>query len=86
MWTTVKGKGGSEMEKRKDDRDLKKSIDEATDDPHEANKTSEDQQAAELQVGEEGERADPNRFEPDPKASETKHATHIKSKDMEQEP
>ena len=55
------------MEKRRDDRDAKKSIDEATGDPWEANKDGFDQQAAELQVGEEDERANPDRFEPDPK-------------------
>ena len=58
------------MEKRSDDRDAQKSHDEATDDPWEANKPDSDagQQAAELQVGEEDERANPSRFEPDPKA------------------
>jgi hypothetical protein len=61
MWTIIKGKGSTEMEKRKDDRDAKKSIDEATDDPREANKSDESEQAAELQVGEEDERADLNR-------------------------
>ena len=55
------------MEKRKDDRDRKKSIDEATEDPRQANKSNEGEQAAELQVGEEGERDDPNRFAPDSK-------------------
>ncbi|HKS39309.1 MAG TPA: hypothetical protein VJX74_01760 [Blastocatellia bacterium] len=74
------------MEKRTDDRDAKKSIDEATDDPREANKSNEGEQAAELQVGEEGERDDPNRFEPDSKEAETKHVTHIESKDIAQEP
>ena len=74
------------MEKRKDDRDRKKSIDEATDDPREANKMNEGEQAAELQVGEEDERADTNRFEPDSKEAEIKHATHNESKDTMQEP
>jgi len=74
------------MEKRKDDRDRKKSIDEATEDPRQANKSNEGEQAAELQVGEEGERDDPNRFAPDSKEAEIKHATHSESKDTEQEP
>ena len=74
------------MEKRKDDRDQKKSIDEATEDPREANKSNEGEQAAELQVGEEGERDDLNRFKPDSKEAEIKHATHIESKDTAQEP
>ena len=74
------------MEKRKDDRDRKKSMDEATDDPREANKSNEGEQAAELQVGEEDERADLNRFEPDSKESEIKQITHSESKDTAQEP
>lgn len=74
------------MEKRKDDRDAKKSIDEATEDPRQANKSNEGEQAAELQVGEEDERDSPNRFEPDSKESETKHATHSESKDTVDEP
>jgi len=53
------------MEKRRDDRDARKTYDEATDNPREANKTDESQQAAELQVGEAGEREDTTRFEPD---------------------
>ena len=58
------------MEKRQDDRDSKKSRDRATEDPHEADKTGDQQgqQAAELQVGEEKERENLSRFEPDPKA------------------
>jgi hypothetical protein len=74
------------MDKRKDDRDAKKSIDEATDDPREANKSNEGEQAAELQVGEEGERADLNRFEPDLKEAKIEHITHNESKDTAQEP
>jgi hypothetical protein len=70
------------MEKRKDDRDAKKSMDEATDDPREANKSAEGEQAAELQVGEEGERTDPNRFEPDSKETEIKQV----NKDVHREP
>ncbi|HVG22220.1 MAG TPA: hypothetical protein VNI02_24500 [Blastocatellia bacterium] len=53
------------MSKRKDDRDADKSYDKATEDPWEAQKTDESQQAAELQVGEERERGVPSRFEPD---------------------
>ena len=56
------------MSKRKDDRDADKSYDKTTDDPWEAQKTDESEQAAELQVGEERERATPSRFEPDPVA------------------
>jgi hypothetical protein len=56
------------VDKRKDDRDAAKSIDEVTDDPWEANKTNESQQPAELQVDPEGEREDLSRFEPDPKS------------------
>jgi hypothetical protein len=74
------------MEKRKDDRDAKKSIDEATDDPREANKSSEGEQAAELQVGEEDERADTNRFEPDSKEAGIKHVSRSENKDLAQEP
>jgi hypothetical protein len=79
------------MEKRKDDRDAKKSLDEATDDPREANKDGADQQAAELQTDERGERNDPNRFAPDP-ASEKQRAdtapsdTRPVSKDEVKEP
>jgi hypothetical protein len=53
------------MSKRTDDRDAKKSLDEATDDPREANKDGTDQQAAELQTDERGERDNPRRFAPD---------------------
>jgi hypothetical protein len=58
------------MEKRQDDRDSKKSHGQATEDPREANKAGDEQgqQAAELQVGEERERENLSRFEPDPKA------------------
>jgi hypothetical protein len=56
------------VEKRKDDRDARKSIDETTDDPWEANKTNESQQPAELQVDPDREREDLSRFEPDPQA------------------
>ena len=49
------------MEKRRDDRDARKS-DELEEDP---NPTDESQQAAELQVGEEGERENLSRFQPD---------------------
>jgi hypothetical protein len=59
--------GRPKVDKRRDDRDAQKSLDRATDDPREANKTDESQQAAELQVGAEGERQDPARFEPDQK-------------------
>ncbi|HEX8089629.1 MAG TPA: hypothetical protein VF762_12280 [Blastocatellia bacterium] len=58
------------MSKRKDDRDANKSYDKATEDPWEAQKTDESQQAAELQVGEERERTQPSRFEPDPVAGQ----------------
>ncbi len=54
------------MSKRHDDRDSKKSLDEATDNPWEANKDGADQQAAELQTGARGERDNPDRFAPDP--------------------
>ena len=60
------------MEKRRDDRDAKKSINEATDNPREANKSDESEQAAELQVGEEDERENLNRFEPDSKEANIK--------------
>ncbi|HKY03585.1 MAG TPA: hypothetical protein VJQ56_01780 [Blastocatellia bacterium] len=50
------------MEKRHDDRDAEKA------DDRKANERDENQQAAELQVGEEDERANPSRFEPDPEA------------------
>jgi hypothetical protein len=56
------------MSTRKDDRDAKKSVDEATDDPWEANKDGFDQQAAELQTDAQGERENPSRFAPDPAA------------------
>ncbi|HKQ07219.1 MAG TPA: hypothetical protein VJ464_18990 [Blastocatellia bacterium] len=54
------------MSKRTDDRDARKSLDEATDNPWEANKDGMDQQAAELQTDEQGERENPRRFAPDP--------------------
>lgn len=54
------------MSERKDDRDAKKSLDEATDNPWDANKDGFDQQPAELQTDDEGERDNPNRFAPDP--------------------
>jgi hypothetical protein len=63
-----RGVRGIKMSKRKDDRDADKSYDKATDDPWEAQETGGSEQAAELQVGEEGERATPSRFEPDPEA------------------
>ena len=50
------------MEKRRDDRDSRKA-DELAD---EQNEKDESQQPAELQVGEEGEREDTSRYEPDP--------------------
>ncbi|HXG91368.1 MAG TPA: hypothetical protein VNN73_03245 [Blastocatellia bacterium] len=56
------------MEKRRDDRDARKSDDLATDNPIDANKTVESQQAAELQIGHEDEREDLSRFEPDQKS------------------
>jgi hypothetical protein len=59
------------MEKRQDDRDAKKSLDEATDNPWEANKTGGSEQAAELQVGEDRERENLSRFEPDPLAEKS---------------
>lgn len=52
------------MKKPRDTRDAKKSED-IENDPYD---TGGSQQAAELQVGKEGERANPDRFEPDPKA------------------
>lgn len=58
------------MDSRIDDRDAKKSSDDATDNPFDANKDSAGQQAAELQTDAEGERNNPDRFEPDP-ADET---------------
>ncbi|HJQ23654.1 MAG TPA: hypothetical protein VKA60_07025 [Blastocatellia bacterium] len=54
------------MSKRTDDRDAKKSLDEATDNPWEANKDGAGQQAAELQTDARGERENPRRFAPDP--------------------
>lgn len=53
------------MEKRKDDRDARKSddLDNTYSEP-----ADESQQAAELQIGEEDERENPSRFEPDPKS------------------
>jgi len=83
------------MEKRRDDRDSKKSLDEATDDPWEANKTNEGEQAAELQVGEDREREDLSRFEPDPRAersypnpnqAEVERPAEAKEKDSDPEP
>ena len=79
------------MEKRKDDRDAKKSLDEATDNPWEANKDGADQQASELQTDERGERHNPNRFAPDPasekqRADTTPHAAHPVSKGDVKEP
>jgi hypothetical protein len=58
------------MEKRNDDRDATKSHDEATEDPRQADKAGhgQGQQAAELQVGEDRERENLSRFEPDPKS------------------
>jgi hypothetical protein len=55
------------MEKRKDDRDARKSddLDDSYPEP-----VDESQQAAELQVGEEGERENPSRFEPDPQSGQ----------------
>ena len=52
------------MKKTRDSRDAKKAED-LEDDEFGANGS---QQAAELQVGEEDERANPARFEPDPRA------------------
>jgi hypothetical protein len=56
-------------DKRQDDRDSKKSAEEATEDPWEAQKDASGEQPAELQVAPEDERKDPSRFEPDPKAA-----------------
>jgi hypothetical protein len=69
-WTSTRGRKIM-TDKRQDDRDAKKSHDEATEDPHEADKTGhgQGQQAAELQVGEDRERENLSRFEPDPKAA-----------------
>ncbi len=53
------------MSERKDDRDAKKSLDEATDNPWDANKDGFGQQPAELQTDDEGERDNPNRFAPE---------------------
>jgi hypothetical protein len=81
------------MSKRKDDRDAKKSLDEATDNPWEANRDATNQQAGELQTDARGERDNPNRFAPDPAAerdyyddetSET--GAHGSSKDEVKEP
>ena len=60
------------MDKRKDDRDAKKSLDDATEDPWEAQKESSGEQPAELQVGQEDELANPSRFEPDPNEGKSK--------------
>jgi hypothetical protein len=51
------------MEKRTDDRDSKKSDDQVI-----RKETDESMEMADLQVGEEDERANPDRFVPDPKA------------------
>ncbi|HVF88606.1 MAG TPA: hypothetical protein VNH22_00980 [Blastocatellia bacterium] len=48
------------MEKRKDDRDANKAEDEGLND-----EVDESQQAAELQVGEDDEAANPSRYKPD---------------------
>ena len=64
--------GRTEDSRRKDDRDAKKSFDEATDNPWDANKDAAEQQAAELQTDDRGERDNPNRFAPDP-ASEKEY-------------
>ena len=56
------------MDSRTDDRDAKKSADEATDNPFDANKDNAGEQAAELQTDEAGERDNPDRFAPDPAA------------------
>lgn len=74
------------MEKRTDDRDAKKSLDEATDNPREANKSNESEQAAELQVGEADERENLNRFEPDPQRANAEHTSIRESKDTTDEP
>lgn len=79
------------MESRKDDRDAKKSLDEATDNPWSANQDGADQQAAELQTDDRGERDNPNRFAPDPASEKqpsntTPHDAHKVSKDEVQEP
>jgi hypothetical protein len=68
-WTSIRERNIA-MDKRRDDRDARKSHDEATEDPFEADKETDQQgqQAAELQVGEERERENLSRFEPDPKA------------------
>ena len=64
--------GEREDDRRRDDRDAKKSLDEATDNPWDANKDASDQQAAELQTDDRGERDNLNRFAPDP-ASEKEY-------------
>ena len=61
------------MDSRKDDRDAKKSLDEATDNPRDANKTGAGEQAAELQTDARGERRNQNRLAPDP-ASENERS------------
>lgn len=48
------------MEKRKDDRDAEKAEDKGLNE-----EVDENQQAAELQIGEEDELANPSRFKPD---------------------
>lgn len=63
------------MGNRKDDRDAKKSLDEATDNPWDANQTGADQQAAELQTDDRGERQNQNRFAPDPASEKLRSTT-----------
>ena len=79
------------MESRKDDRDAKKSLDEATDNPWDANQSDADQQAAELQTDDRGERQNPDRFAPDPASEKQRSQTpagdaHQISKDDVKEP
>ena len=74
------------MEKRTDDRDRKKSMDEATDDPRQANRDDQSQQAAELQVGESDERREPERFEPDSNPRERGPAVPPEKKETIDEP
>jgi hypothetical protein len=79
------------MESRKDDRDAKKSLDEATGNPWDANQTGADQQAAELQTDDHGERQNLNRFAPDPASEKQPSQTpagdaHQGSKDEVKEP
>jgi hypothetical protein len=63
------------MDSRKDDRDAKKSLDEATDNPWDANRTGADQQAAELQTDDRGERQNQDRFAPDPASGKQQSET-----------